>query len=230
MPACHSLTRSVLWNRWSVSLWGAAFISSNRCYWIYCTDREFYFSFGAREVDELSIAASEGGLEPSEVDDSAEPASLGATFQSEADAGMVAMLTQAAESIRLEWTPPSCSEHSRLDDWFRESERNTQPCSTPVPFFPEVHKKQIKSGKDRRRSTIWLLDSGEVHKDESSETAPYPPYGIFQWSLRPHREIFLSLFSLLSLVPSLWRWPSWLCSLLLRGFGICKPSLSAKHT
>ncbi|KAL0157198.1 hypothetical protein M9458_048444, partial [Cirrhinus mrigala] len=78
-----------------------SFTSSNPRCWIYCTGREFEFSFGAREVDELSIAASEGGLEPSEVDDSDEPASLGATFQSEADAGMVAMFTQAAESIGL---------------------------------------------------------------------------------------------------------------------------------
>lgn len=35
---------------------------------------EFNFSFGARNEDELSIAALEGGLEPSDADDSAEPA------------------------------------------------------------------------------------------------------------------------------------------------------------
>lgn len=60
----------------------------------------------------------EASLEPSEADDSTELAPSGATFQSEADAEMVAMLALAAKSIKLERTPPQCPEHSRLDDFF----------------------------------------------------------------------------------------------------------------
>lgn len=75
-------------------------------------------SFEAREEDELLFAALEGGLEPSEADDSTELAPSGAAFQSEADAEMVAMLALAAKSIKLERTPPQCPEHSRLDDFF----------------------------------------------------------------------------------------------------------------
>lgn len=50
------------------------------------------FSFGGLEENEVSLAASEGGLEPSDTDASAEPDPTGIDFQSEADAEMAAML------------------------------------------------------------------------------------------------------------------------------------------
>lgn len=71
-------------------------------------------TFGACE--QLLIAALECGLKPSEADDSAEQAPTGAEPQSEAEAEMAAMLAWAAKSIRLEWSPLPCPEHSRLDD------------------------------------------------------------------------------------------------------------------
>ncbi len=98
---------------------------------------EFNLSFRVGDQDELSIAASEGGLEPSEADDSAEPAPTGAESQSKADAEMVAVLAWAAKSIELEWSPPPCPERSRLDYWFLGAEHDTKLRSTPVPFFPE---------------------------------------------------------------------------------------------
>lgn len=54
----------------------------------------------------------EGGLEPSEADDSAEHAPPGATFPSEADAENGDRAYPAAESNWLEWTPPPCPECS----------------------------------------------------------------------------------------------------------------------
>ncbi len=62
-------------------------------------------SFGARKQDKLSIAASEGGLEPTEADDLAEQAPTCAEPQSEADAEIAAVLAQAAKSIGMEWSP-----------------------------------------------------------------------------------------------------------------------------
>lgn len=55
------------------------------------------------------------------MDDSTEPALLGAVCQSESDAEMAAFLTQAAESARLEWTLPPCPGLSRLDGSWRPS-------------------------------------------------------------------------------------------------------------
>lgn len=52
----------------------------------------------------MSLAASEGRLEPSEADASTEQASTGAEFQSEANAEKVAVLAWADKSIGLEWS------------------------------------------------------------------------------------------------------------------------------
>ncbi len=55
------------------------------------------------------------------------------------------MLAQAAVSIGLEVNRPPSPEPSRLDDWFRGAGRSSQPRSTLVPFFPEVHEELTKS-------------------------------------------------------------------------------------
>lgn len=60
----------------------------------------------AHDEDELSFAALEGGFVRSKADDSTKLALLAAVCQSEPE--MAAMLTQAAESLMLEWTLPSC--------------------------------------------------------------------------------------------------------------------------
>ncbi len=48
-------------------------------------------------------------------------------------------------SIGLEVNRPPSPEPSRLDDWFLGARRGSQPRSTPVPFFPEVHEELTKS-------------------------------------------------------------------------------------
>ncbi len=41
-----------------------------------------------------------------------------AVAMSESDLEMTAMLSRTTERLGLEWRPPPCPEHSRLDDWF----------------------------------------------------------------------------------------------------------------
>lgn len=63
------------------------------------------FSFGAREEDELSIAASESGLVQSEADDSAGAAPLGASLNSEANTEIFGQLTASGLSRLLHPAP-----------------------------------------------------------------------------------------------------------------------------
>ncbi len=50
----------------------------------------------------------------------------------ESDPEMMAMLSQTAEGVGLEWRPPLCPEPSRLDDWFLgvacTSSQHPAPC------------------------------------------------------------------------------------------------------
>ncbi len=83
----------------------------------------------------MSIAASGwGGVAPSGVVSTAAP-----------DPELTAMLARAAVSIGLEVNRPPSPEPSRLDDWFLGAGRGSQPRSTLVPFFPEVHEEMTKS-------------------------------------------------------------------------------------
>ncbi|KAI2645254.1 Gag-Pro-Pol polyprotein [Labeo rohita] len=102
------------------------------------------FSFGAPEGDEISVAASEGGLSLSDAEGST---GLGFMAQSEAEAEIAAVLARAAESIGLEYVAPPSPKRSRLDDWFLGSERVDVPRSALVPFFLEVHEELTKSWK-----------------------------------------------------------------------------------
>ncbi|KAL0202567.1 hypothetical protein M9458_000585, partial [Cirrhinus mrigala] len=79
-------------------------------------------SFDAPEEDPMSIAASEEGITPDEVEESAEQLPPVAAAQSEADAELAAMLLRAAKSIG-------------------------QPRPAPVPFFLEVHEELTKTWK-----------------------------------------------------------------------------------
>ncbi len=62
----------------------------------------------------------------------------------ESDPELTAMVSQAAESIKLHWRPPSSPKRSRLEDWFpgAQAARRQLP---PVPFFPEVHEEVTRS-------------------------------------------------------------------------------------
>ncbi|XP_051551627.1 uncharacterized protein LOC127439454 isoform X2 [Myxocyprinus asiaticus] len=95
----------------------------------------------------------------------------GMTAQSQADAEMTDMLSQAAVSVGSEWNPLLTPEPSWLDDWFLGSRRRSkQPRPAPVPFFPEVHEELTKSweatftARPRFRSSpaLTTLDGGEA--------------------------------------------------------------------
>ncbi|KAI2657222.1 Transposon Ty3-G Gag-Pol polyprotein [Labeo rohita] len=92
--------------------------------------------FEAPAGEDKVTAASEGGREPSDADTSSELTSSVADSQSVADAEMTAALERAAKEIGLE-----------LDDWFLGNNRDSTPCSFPVPFFPKVHEELTKSWK-----------------------------------------------------------------------------------
>lgn len=102
-------------------------------------------SFGAREEDRMSIAASQGGLESSGDEGSAALPPSGVPALSESDPELTAVLSRAAESIGLEWNPPPCPERSRLDDWFLGAARADRQHPPLVPFFPEVHQEVTSS-------------------------------------------------------------------------------------
>lgn len=58
---------------------------------------------------------------------------------SESDPGVTAMLSQAAETVGLEWKPPPSPERLRLDDWYLGVPPANHQHPSLVPFFPEVH-------------------------------------------------------------------------------------------
>lgn len=93
----------------------------------------------------MSIAASdcESGFSGDEY--SAALPSLGTVTLSESDPALMAMLSRAAESVRLEWNPPPCPEPSRLDDWFLRVARAGSQRPAPLPFFREVHEELTRS-------------------------------------------------------------------------------------
>ncbi len=97
-------------------------------------------SFGAPPEASMSIAASGDGLTSSEDEGSAGLPPSGVVATAAPDPELMAMLARAAASIG----PPS-PEPSRLDDWFLGAGHGSQPCPTPVPFFPEVHEELTKS-------------------------------------------------------------------------------------
>ncbi len=78
------------------------------------------------------------------------------------------MLARAAVSIGLEVNRPPSPEPSRLDDWFLGAGRGSQPRSTPVSFFPEVHEELMKSwmapftarSRSSASSILTTLDGG----------------------------------------------------------------------
>lgn len=68
--------------------------------------------------DKLSIAASGGGLEHSDAEDSVGLPPLGLVAQSKCVTELAAMLAEAAAGIGLECNPPPCPEPSGLEDCF----------------------------------------------------------------------------------------------------------------
>ncbi len=99
-------------------------------------------SFGAPSVDRMSIAASGDGFTSSEDEGAVGLPPSGVVATAAPDPELTAMLARAAVSIGLEVNSP---EPSRLDDWFLWAGRGSQPHSTLVPFFPEVHEELTKS-------------------------------------------------------------------------------------
>ncbi len=101
--------------------------------------------FGAPSVDRMSIAASGDGFTSSEDEGAVGLPPSGVVTTAAPDPELTAMLALAAVSIGLEVNKPPSPEPSWLDDWFLRAGRGSQPCSAPVPFFPEVHEELTKS-------------------------------------------------------------------------------------
>ncbi|KAL0199848.1 hypothetical protein M9458_003035, partial [Cirrhinus mrigala] len=93
------------------------------------------FSFGAPEVDEVSIAASEGGLSLSDGEGSTGLPPSVFVAHSEAEGEMAAMLARAAESTGLEYVALPSPKRSWLDDWFLGSECANQPRFRPARAY-----------------------------------------------------------------------------------------------
>ncbi len=66
---------------------------------------------------------------------------------SEPDPEMTAMLSQAAENVRLVWNPPPRPDPSRLDEWFLGGGRAGSQRPPLMPFLPEVHEELTRSWK-----------------------------------------------------------------------------------
>lgn len=77
----------------------------------------------------------EGGLESSRDEDSTVLPPSGRIVVFKSDPVLTAMLSQTAESIRLQWKGSS-PKHSRLDDWYLRVVYAEQNHPAPVPFFP----------------------------------------------------------------------------------------------
>ncbi len=92
----------------------------------------------------MSIAASGDGFTSSEDEGAVGLPPLVVVTTAAPDPELTAMLARAAVSIGLEVNRPPSREPSRLDDWFLGAGRCSQPRSTPVPFFPEVHEELTK--------------------------------------------------------------------------------------
>ncbi len=125
-------------------------------------------SFGAPSVDRMLIAASGDGFTSSEDEGAVGLPPSGVVATAAPDPELTAMLARAAVSIGLEVNRPSSPEPSRLDDWFLGAGRGSQPCSAPVPFFPEVHEELTKSwtapftarSRSSASSILTTLDGG----------------------------------------------------------------------
>ncbi len=125
-------------------------------------------SFGAPSVDRMSIAASGDGFTSSEDEGAVGLPPSGVVATAAPDPELTAMLARAAVSIGLEVNRPPSPEPSWLDNWFLGAGRGSQPRSTPLPFFPEVHEELTKSwmapftarSRSSASSILTTLDGG----------------------------------------------------------------------
>ncbi len=125
-------------------------------------------SFGAPSVDRMSIAASGDGFTSSADEGAVGLPPSGVVATAAPDLELTAMLVWAAVSIGLEVNRPPSPEPSRLDDCFFGAGRCSQPRSTPVPFFLEVHEELTKSwmapftarSRSSASSILTTLDGG----------------------------------------------------------------------
>ncbi len=140
-------------------------------------------SFVAPPEDRMSIAASGDGLTSSEDEGSAGLPPSGVVATAAPDPELTAMLARAAVSIGLEVNRPPSPKPSQLDDWFLGAGRDSQPRSTPVPFFPEVHEELTKSwmapftarSRTSASSVLTTLDGGAARgRSESGRGALVP--------------------------------------------------------
>ncbi len=96
-------------------------------------------------MNRISITASGDGFTSSEDERVVGLPPSGVVDTTAPGPELTAMLAWAAVSIGLEVNRPPSPEPLRLDDWFLEAGHGPQPCSAPVPFFPEVHEELTNS-------------------------------------------------------------------------------------
>ncbi len=93
----------------------------------------------------MLIPASGDGLTSSDDEGAVGLPPSGVVVTTATDPELMAMLTRAAMSIGLEVNRLPSPKPSWLVDWFLGAAHSSQPCSAPVPFFPEVHEELTKS-------------------------------------------------------------------------------------
>lgn len=88
------------------------------------------------------------------------------------DPELTAMLSRAAESVRLQWKALLSPEHSRLDDWYLGVPHAVHQCSSPVSFFMKVHEEVTRfwsapystQNRASASSILTTLDGGADHR------------------------------------------------------------------
>ncbi|CAM4463382.1 unnamed protein product [Leuciscus chuanchicus] len=96
------------------------------------------------EEDSCSILASDSEDWASSVDLAPSSARESSGKRASIEAELMRLLTQATESLGLEWSAPAEPTRNRLNGCFLQGDRVSTP-SRPAPFLPELHKELAKS-------------------------------------------------------------------------------------
>ena len=96
------------------------------------------------EEDSCSILASGSEDWSSSVDLAPSSARESSGKRANIEAELTRLLTQATESLGLEWSAPAEPARNRLDGCFLQGDRVSTP-SRPAPFLPELHEELAKS-------------------------------------------------------------------------------------
>ncbi|XP_073766548.1 uncharacterized protein [Danio rerio] len=123
--------------------------------------------------DQMSSAASEGGLSLSDEDpDPLAPSGQVSAVKSDPEVDMLAVLSRAASAVGLEMVYPPAPRPDRLDGCYVEDQK-AKPSKPLVPFFPEVHCRLTQSwrapfsARAASASALTALDGGAARGYEA---------------------------------------------------------------